>query len=122
MNRLPHGHAGQDGEKDQAEGGVTVGRQQKHRCLRAALARTPSCAQQAEDGEQGRTINQLMAGLVATHVERLLDGTCCWMASYLDLSDGLLRCAPAERQAVSHAPVFPIVSLMERHARAAVAS
>jgi hypothetical protein len=87
-----------------------------------AFARNPSCAQQVEDGEQGRTINQLMAGLVAAYVERLLDGTCCWMATYLDLTDGLLRCMPAEPRAVSACTRVPIVSLIDRRGHASVAS
>ncbi|MBV9894280.1 MAG: ThiF family adenylyltransferase [Chloroflexi bacterium] len=87
-----------------------------------AFARNPSCAQQVEDGEQGRTINQLMAGLVAACVERLLDGTCCWMATYLDLTDGLLRCVPAEPRAVSACTGVPIVSLIDRRGHASVAS
>jgi hypothetical protein len=54
------------------------------------------CARAVNDGEQGRTINQVMAALVAAYVERLLDGSCGWMATYVDLDAGLLRCVPAE--------------------------
>jgi ThiF family len=87
-----------------------------------ALARAASCAQQVEDGERGRTINQLMAGLVSAYVERLLDGTCRWMATYLDLTDGLLRCVSAEPRAVSACTGAPIVSLIDRRSSAPVAS
>lgn len=59
------------------------------------------CARAVSDGEQGRTINQLMAALTAAYVERLLDGTCGWMATYVDLDDGFLRCVPAEPRAVA---------------------
>ena len=48
------------------------------------------------EGDQGKTINQMMASLLAAYVERLMDGTCGWMATYLDLDDGLLRFVPAE--------------------------
>lgn len=73
--------------------------------------RAGTCAQQVEDGEQGRTINQMMAGLVASFVERLLDGTCSWMASYLDLTDGMLRCVPADPRSVAACTGAPIASL-----------
>ena len=53
-------------------------------------------AQAVSAGEQGKTVNQVMATLVAGYVERLLDGTCGWMASYVDLDEGLLRCVPAD--------------------------
>lgn len=59
------------------------------------------CAQAVADGEQGGTINLLMAALVAGYVERLLAGTCRWMATYVDADAGALRCVPAEPRAVA---------------------
>jgi hypothetical protein len=47
-----------------------------------------SCAQDLMDGDQARTINQFMAALAASFVEPLLDGSCHWMASYADLTNG----------------------------------
>lgn len=59
------------------------------------------CAEAAAAGDQGPTINQLMAALAASYVEKLLAGTCAWMASYLDMDDGTLRCVPADPKAVA---------------------
>lgn len=59
------------------------------------------CARAVSEGEQSRTINQVMAALVATYLDRLLDGTCSWMATYVDLTDGVLRCMPAEPRSVA---------------------
>ncbi len=76
------------------------------------------CARDVADGEQGRTINQMMAALVAAYVERLLDGTCDWMATYVDLDAGLLRCVPAEpRQVAPLAGLHPN-ALVKRASRA----
>ncbi|MGH7863205.1 MAG: hypothetical protein ACREOS_13350, partial [Candidatus Dormibacteraceae bacterium] len=49
----------------------------------------------------GRTINQVVAALAAGFIEKLLDGTCGWMASYFDLGDGTLRCVPADPKTVA---------------------
>lgn len=56
----------------------------------------PDCAETVADGLQGPTINQVVASVAATFVEKLLDGTCAWMAAYFDLDDGTLRCLPAD--------------------------
>lgn len=55
----------------------------------------PDCAEAIIAEEQGQTINQVVASIAATYVEKLLAGTCNWMASYFDLDDGTLRCLPA---------------------------
>ena len=39
--------------------------------------------------------HQVVAALAASYVEKLLAGTCAWLASYFDLDDGTLRCVPA---------------------------
>jgi hypothetical protein len=59
------------------------------------------CAESITDGLQGPTINQLVASIAASYVEKLLDGTCGWMASYFDLDDGTLRCLPADPKLVA---------------------
>ena len=59
------------------------------------------CAEAVANGDQGATINQVVAAIAASYVEKLLDGTCRWMASYFDLDDGTLRCVPAEPKTVA---------------------
>ena len=72
-------------------------------CSRRARSRAPApsrprpppvldCAAAVAAGEQGPTVNQAMAALGASVVEKLLAGTCAWMAVYVDLDDGTLRC------------------------------
>ncbi len=61
----------------------------------------PDCAEAVIAGEQGPTVNQGGAALAASYVEKLLTGTCRWMASYFDLGDGMLRCVPAEPKTVA---------------------
>jgi hypothetical protein len=70
------------------------------------------CAQAVVEGEQGNTINQMMAALAASYIERLLDGTCVWMATYIDLDDGLLQCVPAEPNRVASLVGAPTASLV----------
>jgi hypothetical protein len=45
--------------------------------------------------------NQVVASVAASYVEKLLTGSCRWMASYFDMDDGFLRCIPAEPVAVA---------------------
>jgi hypothetical protein len=66
----------------------------------------PTCAQGVDRGDQSRTINQLMAAVVASYVESLLEGACSWMATYLDLDNGTLRSTPIDPRHVA-----PIVGL-----------
>jgi hypothetical protein len=61
----------------------------------------PDCAQAVARGDQGPTVNQVAAALGASYVEKLLAGTCAWMASYFDLDDGTLRCVPADPTTVA---------------------
>jgi len=37
----------------------------------------------------------VVAAIAASYLEKLLAGTCSWMATYLDFDDGTLRCVPA---------------------------
>ena len=79
------------------------------KCPRAAPTSTSSgkcsCAstraQAVAEGNQGPTINQVVASVAASYVEKLLAGTCSWMASYFDLDDGTLRCVPADPKLVA---------------------
>jgi len=59
------------------------------------------CAEAVASGEQGPVINQVVAAIAASYVEKLLAGTCAWMASYFDLDDGTLRCVPADPRTVA---------------------
>ena len=61
----------------------------------------PDCAEAVADGEQGPTINQVVASIAASFIEKLLVGKCSWMASYFDLDDGTLRCLPADPKLVA---------------------
>jgi PRTRC genetic system ThiF family protein len=61
----------------------------------------PDCAEAVAAAEQGATINQIVAAIAASFVEKLLVGTCGWMASYFDLDDGTLRCLAANPRLVA---------------------
>lgn len=61
----------------------------------------PDCAEAVVAAEQGPTINQVVASIAASYVEKLLAGTCGWMASYFDLNVGTLRCLPADPKHVA---------------------
>jgi hypothetical protein len=66
----------------------------------------PTCAEAVAHGDQSRTINLLMAAVVASYVESLLEGACSWMATYLDMDNGTLRSV-----AIDPRHVAPIVGL-----------
>jgi PRTRC genetic system ThiF family protein len=59
------------------------------------------CAEAIAAGDQGPTINHVVAAIAASYVEKLLERACGWMASYFDLDDGTLRCVPAEAKIVA---------------------
>ncbi len=59
------------------------------------------CAERVARGDQGPTINQVVAAVAATYVERLLEGTCSWLGTYFDLDAGTLRTVYAEPKAVA---------------------
>ena len=61
----------------------------------------PDCAEAVAHGDQSPTINQVVATLAASYVDKLLGGTCAWQASYFDLDDGTLRCVPADPKTVA---------------------
>lgn len=63
----------------------------------------------------------MVAAVAAGYVEKLLAGTCRWMASYFDLDDGLLRCLPADPRTVAELAglhlnaVAPVAHRAARH-------
>ncbi len=61
----------------------------------------PDCAEAVADGTQGPTINQVVAAIAASIVEKLLAGTCAWMGAYFDLDAGMLRPVPADPASVA---------------------
>ncbi|MFN8632926.1 MAG: ThiF family adenylyltransferase [Chloroflexota bacterium] len=61
----------------------------------------PDCAEAMATGTQGPTINQVVASIAASYIEKLLAGTCTWMASYIDMDDGIMRCLPADPKLVA---------------------
>ena len=64
-------------------------------------APAPDCAEAVALGEQGSTINQAVAAIAASFLEKLLERTCPWMSAYFDLDDGTLRCVAAEPRLVA---------------------
>jgi hypothetical protein len=61
----------------------------------------PDCAEAVARGDQGPTINQVVTAIAASYVEKLLERTCGWMASYFDLDEGTLRCVPTDPKTVA---------------------
>lgn len=59
-------------------------------------ARDLDCAERIVQAEQGATINQVVAVVAASYVEKMLDGTCTAMASYIDMEAGMVRTVYAE--------------------------
>ena len=54
------------------------------------------CAEAVMRDEQGATINQVVAAVAASYVERLLDGSCRATASYIDMDVGTLHTVATE--------------------------
>jgi PRTRC genetic system ThiF family protein len=75
------------------------------------------CAESIAAGVQGPTINQVAAAMAASYIEKLLSGTCSWMASYFDLDDGTLRCVQADPKVVAELAGLHVnaVALPGRH-------
>lgn len=78
------------------------------------IVQPQACAASVAVGEQSATINQVMAALVASYAERLLDRKCAWMASYVDLDDGTLRCVPVEPRQVATVVGLHFSALIDR--------
>lgn len=73
-----------------------------------------NCAVAVERAEQSATINQTMAAIAAAYIERLLLGTCTWMATYADMENGMVQTVPADPQAVARILRKPAGPLMVR--------
>jgi len=78
-----------------------------------APAPRADCAEAIAVGDQGPTINQAIAAIAAAYVEQLLAGTCSWMASYVDLDDGTLRCVSADPKTVAAVVGLHVNSLVQ---------
>lgn len=61
----------------------------------------PDCAQAAEQGDQGATVNQIVAAIAASYIEKLLAGACAWMSTYFDMDDGTLGYVAAQPKLVA---------------------
>lgn len=61
------------------------------------------CAERMLVGDQGRSINQVMAAHAASLLEHVLDGTCDWMSCYVDCDLGTVRYVPIEPATVASA-------------------
>ena len=76
-----------------------------------------NCAERVVRGDQGPTINQVVAAIAASFVEKLLAGTCSWMAAYFDMEQGTLRTVQAEPKVVAQLVGLHVHSLTERRPR-----
>lgn len=59
------------------------------------------CAEAVANDEQGATVNQYVAALLAGYVEQLLAGRCRWMRTVFDLDSGLHAAVPADPKLVA---------------------
>ena len=66
------------------------------------------CAAAVAAGEQGPTINAHLATWAASYVERLLDGTCGWAETLIDVDAGTARCIPADPIRTAHLVGLPL--------------
>jgi hypothetical protein len=78
-------------------------------------------AEAVSRGEQSATINQIMAALVASYVERLLERRCGWMATHVDLDNGTLQCVPADPKYVAWVAGLHVNALVARHSQSGLA-
>lgn len=72
------------------------------------------CARAVEREEQSPVINRMMADLVLTFVHRLFRGELQWMAGYVDLEAGSVRCIDAEPETVSRITGYTVRELEYR--------
>lgn len=54
------------------------------------------CAAAIATGQQGPTINAHLATWATSYVERLLDGTCGWAETLIDIDAGTVHCVPVD--------------------------
>lgn len=74
------------------------------------------CAEAVAVSEQGPTINQLVAAIAASYLEKLLVDICTWMATYVDVDDGTLRCVPADPKIVAEVSGLHVNAVASRSA------
>ena len=77
---------------------------------------TLDCADAVVQDEQGATINQIMAAVAASYLEKLLTDTAHWMATYLDMDEGTLRCVPADPKIVADITGLHLTAVAARSA------
>lgn len=75
----------------------------------------PDCAERVVAGEQGATINQVMAAVAASFVEKLLDGACTWMAAYVNMDDGVVQRVAADPHVVAELTGMHLNRLVYRY-------
>ena len=52
--------------------------------------------------------------IAASYVEKLLNGTCGWMATYVDMDDGCFQCVPADQRHVAQIAVLHTNTVVNR--------
>lgn len=77
------------------------------------------CAEAVAQGDQGPTVNQYIAALAASYVERLLAGRCRWMRTVFDLDNGLHTYVPADPKVVADLVGLHQNAVVDRSRRAA---
>jgi len=88
---------------------------QRKDLLVAAPAAAPDCAERVLAGDQGPTINQVMAAVAASFVEKLLDGDCTWLAAYVNMDDGVVSRVAADPHYVAELTVVHVNTLIYRY-------
>jgi PRTRC genetic system ThiF family protein len=91
--------------------------QQRPDLLTSPPRRQPEadCAERVITGDQGATINQAMAALGASFVEKLLDGRCTWMAALLNMDEGILAATAPEPRRVAALTGLHVNKLVYRY-------
>jgi hypothetical protein len=75
----------------------------------------PDCAERVLARDQGPTINQVMAAVAASFVEKLLAGTCAWMAAYVNMDDGVVSRVAADPHYVGELTGVHVNTLVYRY-------
>ncbi len=78
----------------------------------------PDCAEAIAQDEQGATVNQYVAALLAGYVEQLLAGRCRWMRTVFDLDSGLHAAVPADPKLVADLTGLHPNAIVDRSRRA----
>jgi len=76
------------------------------------------CAEAIAQDEQGATVNQYVAALLAGYVEQLLAGRCRWMRTVFDLDSGLHAAVPADPKLVADLTGLHPNAIVDRSRRA----